>query len=389
MEEERRQILRMIEEGKISAEEGVRLLEALSADKGDSSRSGRKNSSTRFNQRSNAGSASDPFNIFRNAAGRAFQRKDRQPPFDKEKKMFQDWSDQASSFVDTAVKKVREMDLDFNFGPYTEVNHTFELQHLSDTNIEFSLENGSFEWKTWDMPGIKIDCRVKVYQEESEERASKRFLEDAEFGSEDGRLLFRTKSKALKVEAIVYAPSKRYESIKWHTFNGHLKGESIDTDRFSAKASNGSLFFRDVQASRMFAETGNGPITLQGGSVDLATLKTWNGSVICRAEVKDLEVEVFNGSVTGILSYKEDAKASIQAKTGNIDLELEPSARTDGHLETMTGTYHNDLAEVEILEEQKEFVQKSVRFMSRPTASPTLRLEALTKTGSITVKPKI
>ncbi|RSL30776.1 DUF4097 domain-containing protein [Salibacterium salarium] len=399
MEEERKIILKMVEDGKITAEDGTKLLRALHSDKED-----------KPDREESANSVSGPEETKEPKSEPSFEEKtedisEPSPGTDLSTKV--NWEEDKrgrdeqeahgqktnpatgfTDFIDSAIQKIKEIDLDFNFGPYQEVHHIFQHKDMEQSVLDISLENGSLEWKPWDEPDVKIDCDVKVYKGKTLEEARREFLKETVFEVDGTHLQFYTRTKAMKVNAVMYVPRKTYERVQLYTFNGHLKGEHMKVNNFSAKAVNGSLTIQDPDAMKFHAETVNGPIKISGGNLDIGDIKTMNGTIELHSEIRDLEAESVNGTIDSLMKMTQDARANLSATTGSIFVTLPDHIRTEGHLRTNVGNYNYSLSDMEIHEEKKDFIQKSLQFTSNHAAAPRLRLNASTKTGSISVKPE-
>ncbi|MDQ0298285.1 DUF4097 and DUF4098 domain-containing protein YvlB [Salibacterium salarium] len=404
MEEERKIILKMIDDGKITAEDGTKLLKALHSDKEDkpeeseteesaSSVSGPKDSHHSYSAK--ASSKEKAEDVSEATTGTDLSTKvnwehDRRGRTEEETEQ-QKKTDPATGFtdfIDSAIQKIKELDLDFNFGPYQEVHHIFQHKGMDQSVIDISLENGSLEWKPWDEPDVKIECDVKVYKGKTLDDARREFLKETVFEVDGTHLLFYTRTKAMKVNAVMYVPRKTYERVQLYTFNGHLKGEDVKVNSFSAKAVNGSLAVQNPDAMKFHAETVNGPIKVSGGNLDIGDIKTMNGTIELHSEIRDVEAESVNGTIDSLMKINQDARANLSATTGSIFVTLPDNIRTEGQLRTNVGNYNYSLDDMEIHEEKKDFIQKSLQFTSNHTGSPRLRLNASTKTGSISVKPE-
>ncbi|MFD2705585.1 DUF4097 family beta strand repeat-containing protein [Salibacterium lacus] len=395
MEEERKLILKMVEDGKISPEDGTKLLQAMNSDDGEKetqensrSVSGPESGASRQNEEKTEAPAET--SLPTQASGnRQDSRSGWDTEWDREKQ--EDSSGAAtgfSDFIDSAVRKIKELDLDFNFGPYQEVHHIFQHKNMEQTSLDISLENGSLEWKPWDEADVKLECDVKVYKSRTREEARREFLKETVFEVDDTHLRFYTRTKALKVDAVMYVPRRTYESLHLYTFNGHLRGEDVKVNSFSAKAVNGSLTITQPDTMKCHLETVNGPVKVTGGRLDVGDVKTMNGTIELNSDIRDLEAESVNGTIDALMRVSQDARAALSATTGSIFVTVPREIRTEGHLRTNVGNYNHSLSDMEIHEEKKDFIQKSLRFTSNMGASPRLRLNAQTKTGSISVKPE-
>ncbi|SDH20576.1 DUF4097 and DUF4098 domain-containing protein YvlB [Alteribacillus persepolensis] len=393
MEEERKLILKMVEEGKISADEGAKLLKALQQETNEDV-SNKTTSSVSASEQADStydrADVSQPETTNGSLSTKVNweEGNKRYDEWEKEKQKKSEATTSFTDFIDNAIQKIRELDLDFNFGTYENVRHIFQHKNMTQTVLDISLENGSVELTPWNESDIKIVCDAKVYKGKNQEEARQEFLKETTFETDGTQLNFYTKTKAMKVNAVVYIPKKAYERVQLYTFNGHLKGESLIADSFSGKAVNGSLTITSPNHLRFSGETVNGPIKIHGGTLDIADIKTMNGTIELDTDIRDVEAESVNGTIDSKLAISQDARASLSATTGSIFITLPSDIRTDGQLRTNVGNYNYALSDMEITEEKKDFIQKSLQFTSNHSASPRLRLDAATKTGSISLKPR-
>ncbi|WP_368503310.1 DUF4097 family beta strand repeat-containing protein [Alkalihalophilus sp. As8PL] len=364
--EERKMILKMIEDGKITAEEGIKLLEAMDTKKETTS------------QQQEPSSLSTEVNW---DEGEEYKKRNRPSGSSAEKRF--------ASFIDTAFQKIKDFDLDFNFGSSVVVDHIFQHRDLTPTNVDVSLENGSITFVPWEESDIRIECQARVYRVKDAEEARRVFLQEATFRVNDQKLLFHTKVKSMKVQATVYVPKTTFNHLKLYTFNGTIKGEQIDVDTLDVNTLNGPISFQSIKAKKIMAETVNGAIELKHQEADLVDVKTVNGSITLSGKAQDVDAETVNGGITYELeSLNESGYADLKATTGSIHLHVPQEMRVEGKLKTNVGGFTVDLANHEILDEKKEFAQKSTSFVGNQQASPRVKVNAITYTGSILVKDR-
>lgn len=390
MQEERKMILQMVEDGKISPEDGTKLIKALSSgqekETTTSSAVSRKSKDESEAKTSDSTDLStridwDESNRHHDESWRKYREEqgEKGSPLSEGARWF-------TEFVDSAVHKIKELDLDFNFGNAQEINHIFQHTSMQERTFELSLENGSIELQPWDEADGKIECSAKVYKAENEEDARRIFLDETVFETKDEKLCFYTKSKKIKLQATVYVPRERFEKLSLYTFNGHLHVNGLNSISLSAKAVNGSINMEGVHADVLEVETVNGPIDLDGGSSQRADFRTVHGSIDINGHIEDIDAESVNGSVNCHFHGREGGHVSLTATTGSVFLAVPEEICTEGKLKTNVGNYHWKLPNVEVLDEKRDFIQKTLTFVSNPDKSAVLRVDAGTKTGSVSVK---
>ena len=180
MSEKRKQILQMVEEGKLSVDEALTLLNSLEKDSANDSSS----------------ATPDKAELSPYVGG-------------KQKKTYASKSSQSSlkeklfTFVDQTVKKVKEGDLDFNFGPSIDVQHIFQQSEAYIQEIDVDLANGSVQLRPWGSTEVRIECEAAIYKVENSDEARRTFLQHTAFSIENGKLRFAIQQKQLKVKAII------------------------------------------------------------------------------------------------------------------------------------------------------------------------------------------
>ncbi len=224
----------------------------------------------------------------------------------------------------------------------------------------------------WDEQDIRVECQARVYRAKDTEEARKIFLEETTFRVSEHKLLFHTKVKSIKVQATVYIPKKAYDLVKLYSFNGQIKGNNIKADTLDVNTLNGALRFDGVTAKKVLAESVNGVIEYRNLNVDIIDAKTVNGDVTLIGQAQDTDAETVNGSIRYELTeLNESGYADLKAATGSINLFIPSSIRVEGKLKTNVGGISIGLAQHEVLEEKKEFVQKKpkLRRKSRGVAA--------------------
>ncbi|MBM7631254.1 DUF4097 family beta strand repeat-containing protein [Geomicrobium sediminis] len=376
--EERKMILKMIDEGKISAEDGEKLMRAIS---NNSSNTEPTVSSSTTRDKSQLSTE-----VNWEEGNRRFDEQSDQNVNQDDNNRWSEGARWFSDFVESAVTKIKELDLDFNFGNAVEVNHIFQHTGMSEDLFNLSLENGAVELKTWDEPDVKLECTAKVYKASHVEEARNSFLENTVFESIDNELHFYTKSKRIKLNTTVYLPKKKLEKVKLYTFNGKVTVADADTTYLSIKSVNGSLDVDSVKTELLEAEALNGTVHVKGGTIDRIDLRTANGSVELDGSYKDIDAEALNGTIHCHFKDVKTGYASLNAGTGSVKVIVPDQVSTKAKLKTNVGSYHWKLPNVDVHEEKRDFIQKTLTLVSNPNFEDQIRIDASTKTGSISIK---
>ncbi len=365
-------ILKMIEDGKISAEEGMRLLESLKEDE-------------KAQEEEQQESAS---------AGSQHREEPLPPPFTEgasgwdrraEEKMTS-FASRFSEFVDDAVKRVKDADFDWNFGPSQRIEHVFQHKDVLLREVDLHIENGSIELRPWEENDIRIECQVQVYRVRDEETARREFLQDAQFSFSNGKLQLESRKKSMKVNTIVYFPTNDVDRVQLYTFNGKISGDNLPVHYLKAKAVNGKISLDQVDAKEAHIETFNGPIHVRRlNSLD-GTLKTMNGTINVDAGRGNIHAESVNGTVHFRLAEASQSKAYVKTTTGSIHIAVPEGVKTEADIKTTVGAIHAQLPNLSIIEEKKDFANKRMTFLANKQGDGHFYIEAEAATGSVHIK---
>ncbi|QOY36970.1 DUF4097 family beta strand repeat-containing protein [Anaerobacillus isosaccharinicus] len=361
MQEERKMILKMIEDGKITAEEGVSLLKEL----GETEKKEPKREANTYLS-----------NDVDWENGHDYRGKYSQPSF----------TNRFTDFIEQAVQKIKEFDLDLNFGNSVEIDHIFHHRDSNISRVDIAVENGSVNFVPWDENDVRVECKVKVYREKEVEAARKYFLEEVSFNVTDDKLRFKSREKSLKINAIVYIPRKDFEEVKLYTFNGQLNGDVIEAARFEAKTVNGRISIDKLSGSKVTLETVNGSITVNKLAAEKVEAKTVHGTIHLPVTGGEADVETLNGTIKYKLTEKVKSKAYLKTTTGSIEITIPSEMKTEGEFKTVVGGFTCDLPKMEVLDEKKDIVNKFVTFVSNKGIEPVFYVEAEARTGSILIQ---
>ncbi|MDP4084074.1 MAG: DUF4097 domain-containing protein [Bacillota bacterium] len=350
MKEERIRILKMVEEGKITVDEALNLLEQLEQNQGSST--------THFEE----------------------AKKE-----DTVHQKLQSTKDKIFEFVDTAIKKIKEVDFDFNFGQSVEISHIFHQGNVVPREIDIDIANGSVHIIPWDQQDVRVECKAKVYRAENEDQARQNFLKDASFSIEGAKLRFTTQQKWMKVDTLLYVPQAEYERVRVRLFNGPISGDNMKVEDLKVKTANGKINFTTVSGKKVEVETANGQIKMMNSFVDHIEAETINGTIKLDGDFRKAELESFNGNLLTNLFGNRCESFSAKATTGAIDLYVPKDLGVHGKIKTNLGGINVLLDGIEILDEKNEMVQKNLRFQSVNHSESLLKIFAETKTGSVTI----
>lgn len=391
---ERKRILKLVEEGKLTAEEAIILLESV--EKKNSQADLKKDEIVSELTKDAKVSQEAEENIFTALSTKVFSKTEghEQDKWKNEHSKEYSYSKQASSFknnildfVGSALQKIKDLDLDFNFGPSTSINHIFQQSDVYMKDIDLDVANGNVKIVPWKENDVKIECEAKVYEVNSQDEARKAFLNEVLFSIDSGKLRFSVQKKQIKVNATVYLPETEYNNLNVRMFNGRIEGESLDVTTMYMKSANGSISLQGTKSSHVEVETANGHIHLLDCNSRELEAETINGRVEVKGDIEKLDIQSFNGNVIGELTGDSVRSVMAKTKTGSVDLFIPTSNSVEAELKTNLGSFTCEVPGMDIVEEKNEVVQKSLHFKATKENAPFTHILAETTTGSILIKP--
>lgn len=355
---EKERILKLVEDGVLSAKEAITLLEKL--EEGQSVSLEKSTDDHTFHEEK-AGAESKG-NGTENLGAKLF------------------------GWLDTAVKKVKDVDLDLNFGQSVDVEHIFQFKDASLSHLDIQLANGSLNVMPWDDRDIRAECHAKIYRAEDGEQARQQFLNQLDCGLEGDKFFIRTEKKTMKVNVTLYVPRIQYDKIKVKLFNGPIRGEKLKTKELAAKTTNGVVSFASLQAEKVGIETANGQIKLADHECGMIEVETINGLIDLRGKSESIDAQSFNGNIAVQLSDEKCRSIYAKTTTGSVDVQIPRACAVTAELKSNLGSISHDLLDVEMIKEKNETLQKEKMIKANQQAAHSISIFAETKTGSIQVK---
>lgn len=364
MQKERERILNMVKEGKLTVNEALVLLDKL----------GTSEDLTK-NEEHSPGELSTTVK---------FEEAKKEDFYTQQK--FQSTKEKLLDFVDTAIQKVKDFDLDLNFGQSVSISHIFQQSDVYLKELDVDLANGSVKIMPWEQNDVRIECEAKVYRVDTQEEARNNFLKDVYFAIDSGKLHFSSQQKWMKLQATLHIPKAQYESIKVRMFNGSIDSENLQVEKYNVKTANGKINMYGITSKYVEAETANGQIEVRDGRIDDFDAETLNGAVKIDGSFKKAELQSFNGNIIAVFTDDRCEFVEAKATTGGIKLYIPENTAIAGEFKTNVGNFHIEYKGIQVIDEKSEVVQKLVRFQPMNSSEKVARVLADTKTGSITLK---
>jgi DUF4097 and DUF4098 domain-containing protein YvlB len=365
MNEEKKRILEWVKEGKLSTDEALTILEELE----------KANINKQEKEKEIVTELSTVVN---------YEEQDKKE--ESVYKKVQSAKDKLFDIVDSVLKKVKELDLDFNLTQSVELSHIFHQPDVSFKDIDIDIANGKTEIIPWDNNDVRIECEAKVFRTKDETEARKQLLNDTRFEIQNDRLQFIVRQKWMKMDTKIFIPQNDYHKIRVRLFNGSFSAENVKAESIKARSANGKLNLQRVFAEDGEFETANGNITLNGVSFKKLEAETINGAIQGEGHIISGDLQTFNGSVKFELKNRYAESLHAKAVTGSVELIIPEDLPAEGELKSNLGGFNLDLTGIQVIEEKNELAQKQLKFKMIQSSLQKLNIFADTKTGSITVK---
>ncbi|RFU63903.1 DUF4097 family beta strand repeat-containing protein [Peribacillus glennii] len=365
MQEEKKRILQLVQDGQLSADEALGLLEELEK----AEQASAKKEETLLNELVPINGKEESYE----KSDASFQKK------------IQSSKEKLIDFIDSAIKKMKEADLDFNFGSMIEMSHIFHQSEVLLKEINIEIANGKASLIPWDQHELRVECKAKVYRVKDQEEARKNFLRDVMFQVHGESFRFASRQKTLKVEADIYIPKAYYDRITVRMFNGSINGTDLQGEKIKAKTANGPINFMRLSGKTAELETANGGITIEHASLEKLEAETLNGSIVAEGILNKVDAQSFTGDILCDLPTGRGEYIHARTVTGKIYVNLEPGTAVNGQLKSNIGSLSANLPGIEVVEEKNEVVQKVLTFKTGHSPESVLHIFADTKTGAISI----
>lgn len=291
-------------------------------------------------------------------------------------------------FMQTAVQKVKKFDFDSPFGQSVTFSKTVtkqakEIEKLEELIID--VDHGKVSIYCTDTDEARAEFAVKSFNHDSEEKAKEEFEQKVLFVIDERKLRIASDMKMTQVNIDLYLPKKSYEKISARLLNGSFKLRNIEVQDVRVKVANGKVDVSQLECKEAEFETANGSIRLNDVKAEQVQAETLNGRVYIDGYLKEIEAQSLNGHV--VVTTKEPEAEKIEAKTvsGSVEIYIPPTATLSGEIVSNIGRLDLQLADVDRTAEQEQLLQRTIRFKKEVESESTLHVFGEAKTGSVLV----
>ncbi|MCG7345567.1 DUF4097 family beta strand repeat-containing protein [Sporosarcina sp. ACRSL] len=370
MQEERKRILTMLENGTISMDEALTLLEAMEKTQ-TSSNSGAAQTEEREHPKREYSKGKD-------------QSMDEF--IEDIRKDFVTVGDRFMQFMQTAVERMKGFNFDAPFGNSSTFHHTIVKEANDFDEILVDVDNGSVSLHVTENPEIRAEFTVKTFNGKSEEDAKKEFLDKLIFVKDEGKLSYLSDLKFSQVSVDLFIPKQDYRKIAVRLLNGNFTTKDITVDRLYSKTGNGKIDLDRIEFKEAELETGNGSIRLNDSNGGKLEAETMNGRVYVSGNLKDVDAKSLNGHVVVTTTDANAQKIDATTVSGSVELYIPSDIPLRGEISTNMGRLDLQLADVTKTTEQEQILQRKIIFIKDMEGeSKPFYINGEAKTGSVIV----
>ncbi len=368
MKEQRKRILKMVEEGKLTVDEALTLLEELEK-------------STKTMEEKQEQLVTELSTVVHSEG----HSKEEKHSYSNSQHSYQSTKEKFFEFVDSAVKKLKDLDLDLNFGKKMDISHIFQQTDADFKELIVDVANGNVRIIPWEQQDVRIECQAQVFRGENHDEAKASFLKEVTFAIKEDRLYFSTRQKWIKLETVIYIPKAEYEYGDIRVFNGNIESTNLSVKKYKVKTANGKVIMDGMSSREVETETGYGLIQCIGCEIKSIDAETLHGAIRLNGDFTKAELQTFNGNIQCKTINPDCERIEAKTTTGSIDLSVPEEAAVNGILKSNLGNFNVELEGIQIIDEKSELIQKTLNFKTVKESMHQLQLYADTKTGSIAI----
>jgi len=401
MQDERKRILDLVEKGTITAQEAIVLLERLEQsttqpvknnyeDTTHTSQNGSTQSNTTENSQQSQSYSQTTDEQYswqqQEQSSKQNQSSIDETFFEDLKRDFTQFSSKFVDLMNTAVSKVKEFDFEKSFIDPDYFEKEEIIDSIDFSNISIDIPNGNVELKPSTDGMAKAVYKVRPSFVKVSNDIEKEFKDQFVCKNDNGTLRVISSTKKVRVDVTLYLPQLKYNTVIIHQFNGGFSTQNLKIEKLKVKTMNGRLDCKSMIFRRMDLETANGAIEVRDVEGDELEAETVNGRIYIDGAINEIDAESANGHVV-VTTRTQEAK-SIKARTvaGTVEIYIPSTVSLRGEVSSNLGKMDVRLPDIQRINEQSQFLQKSVQFSKKIEDVSTLVIDGETKTGSVIVR---
>lgn len=302
MKDEKMMVLSMLEEGKITSEEAIKLLEALEEKESFIEYESIENNEGKF------------IDMDKTKEKLEELEKNLREQDKKAENLSVDLGSKLSNAFSNLINKNNIIGF---FGDYKTINTEIEMNisQMDSPAIQFKSINGSITLKNWKEEKILIKILYKYKHNNLAENDKFYHLYE-----ENNKIIFEPLyTSDVMMDLDVYLPDRYYEEINLNTSNGKIQVEDFNLDILNCKTSNASISIKDIVGKDIDLSTKNGKINLKDISSPVLKVATTNSNILME-DIDSHNLMAFTKNGRIILS--DILANSVSASTSNSSIEI-------------------------------------------------------------------
>ncbi|QUW23434.1 DUF4097 family beta strand repeat protein [Sporosarcina sp. Marseille-Q4063] len=302
------------------------------------------------------------------------------------RKDFTNVSDRFMQFMQTAVQTVKEFDIESPFGESVLFSHTINKPMDKIDELLLDIDNGKITVHYTDEKEARAEFSVKAFNNESETKAKEDFLEKVLVVTDENKLRISSKMKMTKVNLDLFLPQKEYKELNVRLMNGSFTMSDAEAKKVHVKTANGKIEISTLKFKTADFETANGEIRLTGLSGEKLSAETLNGRVYIDGDLQEVEAQSLSGHVVVTTTNNQAAKIDAKTMSGSVELYIPNGLSLSGEIASNMGRLDLQLDDVNRTAEQDLLLQRSIRFKKDvENQDNPLYIFGEAKTGSVLV----
>lgn len=301
------------------------------------------------------------------------------------RKDFAHVGDRFMQFMQTAVQKVKEFDFDSPFGQSVSFTQTLTKPADGIEEIILDIDHGKIEVHCTDEKEARAEFTVKALNGESEEAAREHFLEKILFVTDGEKLRLSSAMKMTQVNVELYIPRQKYSKLSTRLMNGSFKMREAEIADVRVKTANGKIDVASLTFQKAAFETANGSIGLKDLIGERLEAETLNGRVYIDGELQEIEAQSLSGHVVVTTTNESADKIEAKSMSGSVEIYIPVGIAMTGEIASNMGKLKLQLDDVDKTAEQEQILQRSIRFKKDVEGTSPLYIFGEAKTGSVLV----
>lgn len=397
MQEQRKRILQLVENGTLTADEAIVLLEKLSA----------KNESTPqtvqpvtpLTEKEDEPFKAEPFEEakkeeskktgFEDIFGKSFNDKEFNQKVEDFmgdiKKDLSQFSTRMTGIVGAALSKLKDLDIETPFGEKVDFAKTYAYPATEVRSIELDIANGKIDVIKATDELVTVQVNGKTQLKGTEEETIAQITEELVTKNED-KIYLKSENKFAQIKVQIAIPEKHYDVFIARLLTGAISIENLDAKLIKARTYNGTIRLEQSTFDHAELQTSNGAVEARKIKGDDLEIETANGRIYVDGELKEVDAESMNGTVAITTTSTEAHKLKARALAGSVEIYVPKTVALEGQIYSNFGKADVGLSDAKLYEEEEQFLLKSVRFTKELEGAKLLKVTGESRTGTVLVR---